>query len=169
QDRIVSNDCPRDADALALPARKRVAAIANERVVTLRHLRDEAVRVREFRGRNDLIARRSAFAVGDVVRHASAEEHRLLQYVSDLASKRAQLQIAQSVAVDRHAARIRIVKAGDQADDRRFTASGWPDNTDHLPCADLEAHILQYARILVVAEDDLLEFDVALQWTGIDR
>src|SRR5579859_3064221 len=53
QDAWIHDERTGDRDALALAAREAAAALADHRVVTLRHLQDELVRTGELRGRHD--------------------------------------------------------------------------------------------------------------------
>src|SRR6478735_3599102 len=56
QDRRIAHDGARQGDALALSARELLTALADLRVVTLRQLRDEVVRLGRFGGLFDLLA-----------------------------------------------------------------------------------------------------------------
>ena len=62
-DRAVANDGPRDADALPLPARKRITAFTDDRVVTVRHAADEFVGIGHFCRGNDLVVSRARESV----------------------------------------------------------------------------------------------------------
>ena len=73
-------------DALALAAGKRLAALADQRVVAVGQPQDELVRVRGAGGGDDLGARRVRLAVGDVLGDGAEEQERLLQHEADVAA-----------------------------------------------------------------------------------
>ena len=52
--RVLAYHRPRNGDALALAARQSDAALADQRVVSLWHLRYELMRVSQFRSANDV-------------------------------------------------------------------------------------------------------------------
>ena len=86
QDRRVDEQRARDRDALALAARQRVAALADDRVVAVRQLEDELLGAGRARRRADLLERRVGTAVGDVVADRDREQERLVEDDADLAS-----------------------------------------------------------------------------------
>ena len=78
QDARVGEQRARDRDPLALAAGERQAALADERVVAVGQLVDEAVGLRAPRRLLDLLARRVGPRVGDVVVHGGGEEERVV-------------------------------------------------------------------------------------------
>ena len=89
EDRRVEQQGPRDGDALALPARERVAPLAHHGVVAVGELDDELVGVGGPRGGLDLLDGRVGPAVGDVVADRDREEERLVLDDADRGAKRA--------------------------------------------------------------------------------
>ena len=73
-------DGPRDRDALALAAREPDAPVADQGLVALPHLLDEAIGVRGARGAVDRVGLGVRDAIGDVVPHRVVEEDRLLRH-----------------------------------------------------------------------------------------
>ena len=69
----------RNGNALALAARKRVALLADRRVVALRQRHDEFVHSGLFAGRDDLVVRRIELCDAEVIFDAVVEEMRLLR------------------------------------------------------------------------------------------
>ena len=69
QDARVGDQGAGDRDALPLPARQARAALADDRVVGLRHLEDEVVRAGELGGGDDLLNRHRRVGQRDVVAH----------------------------------------------------------------------------------------------------
>ena len=65
-------------------------------------------------------------------------------------------------AIDLHRARDRIVKARNQADDRRFARARRADECRDLAGLDPETHVFENRALRVVAESDMIEFDFAL-------
>src|SRR5262245_65791457 len=79
QNRRITDDRSRNRDALALPARKRRAALADRRFIAFRQSLDEFMRIGQPSGAEDLFASGFGFAVGDVPPEGGAEKNRLLQ------------------------------------------------------------------------------------------
>ena len=73
QDARVLEQRPRDRDALALPTRKRVASLADSRVIALRQVVDELLGARAPGRVEYLLVRCLRTRVGDVVAHAGGE------------------------------------------------------------------------------------------------
>ncbi len=67
------DQCPRDSDALAFANRKPAAAFPYHRVVAIRRLRNEQMRVGEVGGVFDLGDRRLRLCVSNVVAHGIVE------------------------------------------------------------------------------------------------
>src|SRR5262249_9060519 len=63
---------------------------------------------------------------------------------------------------DPDVARQRIVEAIDQADDRRLSGAGWPDDRGDLARLDPEADVAEDLRV-AVPEADAIEVDVTLE------
>ena len=76
--RRVVQKCAGESEALALAARKRVAQLADRRVVALRQRHDEFVHGGLFAGRDDLVVRRVELRDAEVIFDAVVEEMRLL-------------------------------------------------------------------------------------------
>ncbi len=78
EDGRVAQDRPRDRDPLALAAREAVAALADDRVVTLGKIRDQLVDLRGACGLLDLLVGRVRMGEAEVVANGGVEEVRLL-------------------------------------------------------------------------------------------
>ena len=114
EDRRVDQQRAGDRDALALAARERVAALADDRVVALGQLPDEVVGAGRGRGRDDLVERRVGPAVGDVVADRHREQERLVEHHADVVAQARQREVAHVVAVDAHRAVGHVVEAREQ-------------------------------------------------------
>ena len=68
-----------ESEALALAARKRVAQLADRRVVAPRQRHDEFVHSGLFAGRDDLVVRRIELCDAEVIFDAVVEKMRLLR------------------------------------------------------------------------------------------
>ena len=71
-------------------------------------------------------------SVGDVLADRAGEEEDILLHDADLAPQRRERHVADIDAVDRDAARIDLVEAGQQRADRRLARAGWTDEGDRL-------------------------------------
>ena len=100
EDGGIAHDGAGDADALALAAGKREAAFADHRIVAMRHLRDELVRIGHLRRLDDFLRRRVGPAVGDVVADRAGEEHGVLQDEADLLAQPVELVVSDIGAID---------------------------------------------------------------------
>src|SRR5439155_19755410 len=105
EDLRIGEDRGGDGEALALPAGEFEAALADERVVGLRKLLDELVRVGAARGVEDVGVADMTPAVRDVVAHASIKQKDLLLHDREQPAISAKLQLPkiQPVETDRPA------------------------------------------------------------------
>ena len=85
QDPRVGDHRARDRDALALTAREREPALADDGVVPVGQLGDELVRTGDARGPFDLVVGGVGTPVRDVGAHGVGEEERVLEHDADLA------------------------------------------------------------------------------------
>ncbi len=85
QNRVVADQRSGDADALALAAGQRGAAIADQAVVAVGHAVDELVGVGQLGRRNDVVVGGVGAAERDVVADGASQQHRVLQHEADLA------------------------------------------------------------------------------------
>src|SRR5499427_8274501 len=138
QGRGAFDDRARQADALALAARKRCAALTDYRVVTFRQRGNEIVRVRLSRRLDDFFRRGVGLAVSDVFADRGAEEYRVLQDDADFAAQTFASITPDVHAVDPDLARTRVVEAQQQTGDGRFAGAGWADQRHALPRGDGE-------------------------------
>src|ERR1051326_3564538 len=83
----IGDERARDGDALALAARERGAALADDGVVALGELEDEIMRAGEPRRRDHALERHARIGERDVLAHRAVEQHVLLQHDADLAAQ----------------------------------------------------------------------------------
>ena len=82
-------------------------------------------------------------AVGDVVADGPGEQERLLGHVAELAAEGVQVERAQVVAVDAHAALVGVVEAGEQLHHGRLAGAGLADQGDRLAGGDVQVDAAQ--------------------------
>src|SRR5439155_27334535 len=100
QDAGVGEDRAGDRYALALPARQPHAALADDRVVTLREAADELVAVGDAADVLDLGAGSPRPRERDVLGHGAVEQEVVLQHDAELRAVVVQLEIGEVPAVD---------------------------------------------------------------------
>ena len=160
--RGLQND-PRDRDALLLAAREFEAALADDRVVSVRQRRDKVVNARVAGGLLDLGAAGAGPSVGDVVEDRVVEQHRILRHDPDRAAQTVLRDIPDVLAVDLDRAGLRIVEAEQQPRDRRFAGAARPDDREFRPRRHREIDIAQDGAARIVAEIDMAEANRAVR------
>ena len=100
EDPRVGEDRAGDRDPLALAARERQAALADQRVVAVGERLDELVGLRELGRPLDLLARGVGARVGDVVVDRGREQERIVGDDRDRAPQASQVDRADVGAVD---------------------------------------------------------------------
>ena len=112
-----------DGDALALTARQRVAALADDGVVAVGQLQDEVVRAGCPRRRLDLLERRVGSTERDVVADRLREEERLVGHHPDVRPQAGDGEVADVLAVDAQRAGGDVVEARDESRQRSTSRS----------------------------------------------
>src|SRR6185312_10639184 len=159
----VDQQGPGDGDALALAARERVAPLTYDRLVTIRQLPDEGVGPGGHGGGLDVGEVGVGPAVGDVVPHRHGEEEGLVEHDADLSPQAVEGQVAHVVAVDDHGPVVDVVEAGQHPGHGRLPATRTTHQGDCLARAHVQLEGVQdVGPVLVVAEGDVVEVDVAL-------
>ncbi len=165
----VDRERTRDRDPLALAARERDAALADDGVVALRQPLDELVRLGEPCDARHVLVGELGQSEGDVLAHGRGEEERLLRDDADLAAQRAQRHVADVDAVERDAAGRHVVEARHERGERRLAGAGVADQRDRGAGGDVEVDVLQHRLALAVRERDALEPDHARSRRELDR
>src|SRR5579872_1138205 len=158
-----------DGDALALAAGQLVAALADDRLQAVRQAYDQVMDVRGLAGGDQLVIGRIGTAVAQILCDARVEQVRLLSDDADVAAQRIEPQVAHVVAVEQHAASLRIVKTRQQLHDRRLARAAWADERDQLSRPRMERHAVQSPAVGDVGEADVFEGDVAAGDADVDR
>ena len=164
EDARVAHQRTGDGDALALAARQARAALANDRLVTLRQFEDELVRAGERRRRGNPLDRHAWVRQRDVVTDRTIEEDVLLQHDPNLPPEPGGVNRRDIDPVDEHAPAFRDVEPLYELRQRRLAGSGRPDDADDLAGRDLEGDIVQRGlAVEPVAEGHVVEADRTLE------
>ena len=170
QDGRVVQHGARKADALALPARERLAALAHRHVEAARVAVDEVGHAGQLGRGHDGRVIGIGQAEGDVVAQRAVEERHVLRHVADVAPHVGRVELAQVDAVEQHRAVGRLVQAHDQPLDGRLARAHAADQRHALAGGDLEAQAVERRVLPVrVAELDVAELDVAAQLRALDE
>jgi hypothetical protein len=160
QDRRREEDAAGDRETLALTARERHAALADQGLVVLRQPRDVVVQPRHLARLGDALALGPGVAVGDVVLDRSGKEEGVLLDQADGAAQRRHRDVAHILAVDRDPASADVVVARDQMRDGRLAAARRADDPERPAGLHLEADVMegrQCPPFAGVGEIDVLE------------
>ncbi len=84
EDAWIADQCARDRDALALPAREARAALADDGVIAFGQFQDEVLRARKRRRCDDPLHRYGRVRERNIVAHRSIEQNVLLQHDAHL-------------------------------------------------------------------------------------
>ena len=180
EDRWVDQEGAGDGDALALPARERVATLADHGVVAVGQAVDEAGGTGRLGRGHDLFEGGVRSAVGDVVPDRHGEEEGLVEDDADVGPQAGEGEVAHVVPVDPDGAAGGVVEAGQHAGHGGLAAAGAPDQCDGLARVQVQVQVAQdlprsvVARlgeqaVVGVGEADVVELDVALAIDEVDR
>ena len=156
--------------ALALAARERHAALADQCVVALGQALDEVVGLGGL-GRRDhhvlRVGRLAAAGSGDgratleakedVVADRGGKEEGILAHEADVPAQLGQRELTHVDAVEHHPAHAHVVEAGDQGHEAGLARAGGAEEGHDLVGADVEGDVVQHRASGVVAEGDVLE------------
>ena len=162
KDRRILEEGPRNTDALALADTEVPAPLANLAGKPVRHAGDEIVGLRTLRRLDDFIFRGFRTAVGDILPHRRREEESVLQDHADIATQRFLGHILQVAVIDQDIPARRIVKPGNQTEERALTGSGPADNGHALTMHHAQIHVVKNLPVFVVAKIDRTHGDIAL-------
>ena len=162
--RVVEDQHPRlrdhracDRHPLALPARQRVAVLADLGAEAVREPVDELLGAGEPSRAPHLLHRRVGIGERDVVAHRAGEEERLLEHDPDVAAEVVEPQVAHVDAVDQHPSAVDVVEPGDEPRDGRLARCGRTDDRDRFAAPQDQVEAVEHRRSVAVAERDVLE------------
>src|SRR5215467_4856281 len=110
QNSRIGDQRPGNRDTLALAARQVGAALAHDRVVSLRQLDDEIVRAGELRRGHNLMHPQGWIGERDIVADGSVEQHIFLEHNADLTAQPSDIDDAQIDPVNHDPAGLGHVK-----------------------------------------------------------
>ena len=157
QDRRRAHHGAGDGDALALPVRQQLAALADHRVVAARKGGDEIVGARDARRRHDLLLGHARGAVSDVVAHTDLKQHVLLGHHRDRPAQRLDAVLADVAVVDQDRAPLGVPQAQQEVHDRRLAGARGAGERQELPAADPEGDLAERRPPRLVGERDVGE------------
>src|SRR6266566_7995207 len=169
EQRRILEQGPGDGDALALAAREALAALADHRGVTLRHLADEIVgqggarRLLNF----DLVER--FVAVADVIEYRVVEKNGFLGHHADLRPKRTGLHFADVITIDQDPPGRHVEEPGNQVGQAGLAGAARAYDRHHLALSDPQVHIAQQRQARLIIERDPFEDDFLPKWRQRDR
>ena len=148
-----------DHHALLLPAGEVVAAHVQLGLKALLVADDEAVRLRVARCLHDLLVGERA-PEADVLGDGVLKERVGLERDAEVRAQRGVVHRAHILPEQAHRARIRVVKAHQQADERRFAGARLAEDAQRLPAAQREVDVGErFLAGAAVAEGDVLKGD----------
>ncbi len=103
-------------------------------------------------------------AEAEIVHDRTGEQEIFLRDDAELAMERLDGGLGDVVAVDENAAALRLVEAGEQADDAGLAGAGVADERDGLAGLGEEVDVVEHPAILgggLVAEADVFKMDLA--------
>ncbi len=115
--------------------------------------------VRCARRRLYRLGRRIEPSVRDVLPRRGAEQHRLLRHQAYVAAQRLKAQVLDVVAVEQDLARLRLVEAGYEVDERCLARAAAPHERDDLTRLGAQADVVQHGGSSGVGKRDIPELD----------
>src|SRR5438445_467490 len=137
--------------------------VAHHRVVAVRELHDEVVRVGHAGGAHDLGLGHVVATVGDVVADRRVEQQRLLGDDAEESAIGVLPQRPEVAPVDGDHAGGGIVQAQHEVDQRRLADAARPHHRHHLALADVEGHPPEHRLAVAVAEGDVAQRDAVAE------
>ena len=150
---------PGDEQALLLPAGE-VRAARGDRVGKAAFLFKHEIRLRQPRRQQQVLIRQAAAKV-DALADGSARDEVVLEHHAEHRVQLLGRDALDAPPADADLARVRVVKAQQQADDGGFAAARRADDAQRLPAPERKAHVRQVVARLagrpVVGEGDVAE------------
>ena len=167
QNRRVAQQRAGDRDPLPLAARKPMPPLADHRLVALRQVGDELVRVGRARRRDDLLVRRLGIAEAQIVQHRAVEQVGVLHHHRHPAADLREAQRVELAPAQPNSPLLRHVDPLQQPEQRRLARARAPHHAHAPPRRRAEAHLAQ--RVPPprrVGERDRVELQLRAQLIG---
>ena len=152
EDRRIFQKHARNGDALLLSAGEHRSALADERIVSLRHFHDLVVDGREHRRACNLLVRCAGAAVADIFAHGVGKEEHVLLDDADVPVQRGLRDGAHILPVHKDLPAGHIVKPRQELAERRLAAPRRPDERERFARRDREIHMAQHLFAVPVME-----------------
>ena len=157
-------------DQLALTCGKRGTTLLHHRVISVRQIHDELVRMHRLRGRFDLGIGRIQLAVANVLAHIAGENERILQHDAHLPTQRFQRDRTHVMPVNRHRSFCNVVKTRQQVDDRGFAGTGRADQRNSTAWFNMQIdQIENITTVRLVTENHIVEIDATFDLRQFSR
>src|SRR5581483_147451 len=159
--RILENSAS-NGQALAFASGEARAALANYRVIPLRHLADEIVRQGSLGRRHNDGLLDVGLAIGNVVTHSVVEQNGLLRDDPNLAAQREHGHVADILPVNQQAAAGNIKKSRDEIGQSGLAGAAGTHKGDNLAFADFKVDIAQHfagLSVLAIGEIHIAKAD----------
>ena len=124
---------PRDAESLLLPAGDVGAALLDVGVIPVREGHDELVRLRALARLDEFLIRSIGISPAEILLDRPGEKHVLLQHDGDLIAQAFEVVILDVYAANEHLALGRVVKTGDEVDQRGLGTARAAQDAHGLP------------------------------------
>src|SRR5437764_2649301 len=98
-----------------------------------------------------------------MLKHASLEEHRILQDLADVAAQDREWDCTIIDAINFDSSLVGFVKAGDQLHKGRFAATGQADERNFFARGNAQVDAFENRAFWCVAKDDAFKGDLASQ------
>ena len=148
QHRPVGQDRARNRNPLPLAARQLDAALADQGLVAVRQVGNEAMGMGEARGAHDLGVARLRPRISDVLGQRAVEQHRLLRHQRNRPAQARLRHAGDVLAVDRDATAVEVVKPLQQLDQRALAAARAADQRHFLAGPDRDREIVEHRLVL---------------------
>ena len=168
--RLVENQCRRvgygragNGEQLSLPLGKVAAVSGQNRLVAVRQLADEEVRICKLRGGYDFLVGRIQFPITDIFHDSSRKQMRILQ---NHTKGTPQISLPDLVHIDpviTDLPVLDVIEAVDQIRNRRLSGSGGSDKSDLLARLRVEGDIMQNHSVRHIAKVHVVHDDRAFQ------
>src|SRR5204863_226353 len=159
---------PGDGDALALAAREALAALADRRSITFRHLDDEVVRQGGARRLLNFVVVERLVPVADVIKDRVVKKNGFLRDHADLRPKRGGLHIADVVTIDQEPPARDVEEPGNQVGQAGLAGAARAYNRHYLALSNPQVHIAQQRQARLIIERHPFEDDLLLKWRQHD-
>src|SRR5579885_2746726 len=166
ENRRIAQDRAGDAEPLLLSRGKIAPLLVHRRIVAKRQPHDLIVDV-GLSGCGDNLFHRGPWPPYlQVFAHGPFEQHSILEHQADVVAQNLQRIHANVEAIDTDGTLLKLIETRDQLHERRFSSAGHTDQGNLAPGRDVQVDAFEYRLIFQIAEDHILEGNLALEPLG---